>query len=422
MEPLTLMNPWWKSGRVPQELSPPNKRTAFGEIFTNIKRAKPNLMLLISGLRRVGKSTLMYQSIESLIGEGVPPEDILYYSFDQGTEEPLNVLESYAETNKISLEDRYIFVFIDEVQKLAGWSSKLKLLYDRFKNIKFVLSGSGSFQLERDALRDLAGRHITVRVDPLDFSEFLMFRNSKIDLRKYSLWQAEIRKAFSDYISKPFPAIVNVSDDGIAKSVIKEMVIDKIIKDDIAATFGDVNEQLLATLVDLFYSRPGMYVNYDELAKDLKIAKKTLLQHVYYLEFSYLIRRVKNYRPSVKSSSRKMQRIYPFHWSLQFGWSGKTDYETIAASILNAKYYWREGTKEVDFIIKNEGIIPIEVKESRGWDRKDAKNVLEFSNKFKLNHGIIVYDGAPKKIKYLGVEIAAIPMQLLQLRKELVQK
>lgn len=422
MEVLTLMNPWWKSGKVPPELSPPNRRAAFGELFADIKRAKPNLMLLISGLRRVGKSTLMYQSIERLLDEGVSPEGILYYSFDQGADEPLVILESYAELNKIDLEDDKIFVFLDEVQKLAGWSSKLKLLYDRFKNIKFILSGSGSFQLERAALKDLAGRHVTVKVDPLDFPEFLMFKNSKIDLHKYDLWQTEIRKAFLDYVSRPFPAIVNVSDDGIAKSVIKEMVIDKIIKDDIAVMFGGVNEQLLATLVDLFYGRPGMYVNYDELARDLKIGKKTLLQHIYYLEFSYLIRRVKNYRPSAKSSSRKMQRIYPFHWSLQFGWSGKTDYETIVASMLNAKYYWREGALEVDFIIKNAGIVPIEVKESRTLDRKDAKNVLEFSNKFKLDKGIIIYNGTPERTKYSKIEITAIPMQLLQLHKDLVQK
>jgi predicted AAA+ superfamily ATPase len=106
--------------------------------------------------------------------------------------------------------------------------------------------------------------------------------------------------------------------------------------------FKNVNEDLLFNLIEIFYQNPGMGLNLDNLAKNLHIAKKTLQKHLFYLKFSYLTRSLKNFRISMMIASRKLQKIYPYHWSLIFGLYREIDrgklLECIASSLLDAKF------------------------------------------------------------------------------------
>lgn len=422
MAVIELFNSWWKSGAVDPSLTPVYKREMFNSIFSRITDKNINLILLISGLRRVGKSTIMYQAIAELIKTGVDPLKILYYSFDQKEEELLKILEEYGNITGIDWKHEKIYVFFDEIQKLESWGPLLKIIYDRFKNIRLIVSGSGSFRLEKEALSILAGRYLQVKVNPLKFSEFLKMRGSRIDLKKAKLWDSEINKEFMNYLYRPFPALVGVEDIGIVKAVIKENVIDKVLKDDIPSIFKEVNPQLLLSLLDLFYGKPGMYINYDDLSKDMRVSKQTLMTHVYYMEFAYLIRKIKNYRPSSKTVSRKLQRIYPYHWGLLFGWRGDIDWETVAASVLNAKYYWRENGKEADFIIKNKSVTPIEVKEKKELDRDDIVKMGNILKVLDLEKGVFVYSGEEGILHYENKKIEKASMPLIEISHlELIQ-
>ncbi len=420
---IELFNSWWKSGSVDPSLAPTYRREMFKSVFSHITNRNINLILLISGLRRVGKSTIMYQAIKRLIEAGVNPLNILYYSFDQKEEELLKILEEYGSITGIDWQHEKIYVFFDEIQKLESWGPGLKIIYDRFKNIRIIVSGSGSFRLEKEALSTLAGRYLLVKANPLKFSEFLDMKGSRIDLKKAKLWDTEINKEFMNYLYRPFPALVNVEDIGIVKAVIKENVIDKVLKEDIPSIFKEVNPQLLLSLLDLFYGKPGMYINYDDLSKDIRVSKKTLMVHVYYMEFAYLIRKIKNYRPSSKTVSRKLQRIYPYHWGLLFGWNGIVDWETVAASMLNAKYYWREEGKEADFIIKNKGITPIEVKEKDDLDNDDIAKMAGILKILEVEKGVFVYSGKEGILHHGDSRIEKARMPLIEIsHRELIQE
>ena len=419
---IELFNSWWKSGAVDPSLAPAYKREMFNSIFSRITDNNINLILLISGLRRVGKSTIMYQTIAELIKAGIDPLKILYYSFDQKEEELLKILEEYGNITGIDWKHERIYVFFDEIQKLESWGPLLKIIYDRFKNIRLIVSGSGSFGLEKEALSILAGRYLPIKINPLKFSEFLNMSGSRIDLKKAKLWDTEINKEFMNYLYRPFPALVSVEDVGIVKAVIKENVIDKVLKDDIPSIFKEINPQLLLSLLDLFYGKPGMYINYDDLSKDMRVSKQTLMTHIYYMEFAYLIRKIKNYRPSSKTVSRKLQRIYPYHWGLLFGWRGDIDWETVAASMLNAKYYWREDGKEADFIIKNKSVIPIEVKEKKELDRDDIAKMGNILRVLGLERGVFVYSGKEGILHYENKKIEKASMPLIEIAHlELIQ-
>jgi len=407
MEILDILNPWWKGKEISKELALPYKR----KIFLKIKELlKLRQIIIISGLRRVGKSTLLYQLIDELIISKTNPENILYFSFDEKVESPLDVLKEYSELTKIDWKKEKCFIFFDEIQKLTEWSNKVKIIYDSFPNLKIFISGSSSFQLEKEAKSNLAGRHFIINAEPLSFFEYLELRKSKADLSKLELWEEEIKNEFKNYLLKPFPEIVNFEELSLIKSYIKDSVIEKVLKIDLLKRFKNVNEDLLTALIEIFYNNPGTYINYDEIAKEMKVSKKTLIEHTYYLEFAYVLRRIKNYRPRIRTTSRKLQRAYPFHWALMFGWTGKFDYETIVASFLDAKYYWRKDGKEVDFLVVDKLILPVEVKESSKVTKTDISSLIFFMTKFNLKKGIVVYNGEEENININDIVIHKIPL------------
>ncbi len=406
MDVLELLNPWWKEKTISKELALPYRRKAFPKIK---KLLDLRQIVVLSGLRRVGKSTLMYQLIEDLL-KATTAEKILYFSFDERTENVLELLNKYSELTKVDWKKEKCYVFFDEIQKLPDWSNKIKLIYDSHPNIKFTISGSSSFELEREAKINLAGRHFAMYIEPLSFREFIDLKGSKIDLENTKLWEAEIKKEFESYLFRPFPEIVRLEELSLVKSYVKDNVIEKVLKIDLPKRFKNINEDILTTLVTLFYERPGTYINYDELSKELKISKTTLIRHIYYLEFAYVLRKVKNFRPSVRAASRKLQRAYPYHFSLEFGWSGKTDFETIAASFIDAKYYWREGGKEVDFLVIDKDILPVEVKEGHDVHASELASLIYFMKTFGIKKGAVIYSGKEEQVKIDGLIIEKIPL------------
>ncbi|MGC8911876.1 MAG: ATP-binding protein [Nitrososphaeria archaeon] len=287
-----------------------------------------------------------------------------------------------------------VYLFFDEIQKLRGWSSKIKLLYDNFPNLKIVLSGSASILIEREALSNLAGRYFLIKMEPLSLMEFFELKTGR-RVDNPSVWKNDVKLVFEDYLIKLLPEIVEWSEQPV-REYIRSNVVEKVVRKDLPEIFENVNSSLLMNLLEIFYSEPGTILNLDSLSSNLKVSKKTLIEHINYLENSYLIRVVRNLRSSLLVVSRKLRKVYPYHWSLIYSLFNREEvetgkfYECVVASLLDAKYYWRDGDKEIDFII---GKLPIEVKALRkvyDWNLKNLKYVMK---KFKMNEGVLVYLG-----------------------------
>ncbi len=84
---------------------------------------------------------------------------------------------------------------------------------------------------------------------------------------------------------------------------------------------------------------------------------------------------------------------------------GKINFETIVASLLDAKYYWRENGKEVDFLVVNDQILPVEVKESSKVGKSELKPLLYFMKKFKIKQGMLIYNGEEEELESDGYKI-----------------
>ncbi|MEM5782294.1 MAG: hypothetical protein QXD43_03820, partial [Candidatus Aenigmatarchaeota archaeon] len=104
---------------------------------------------------------------------------------------------------------------------------------------------------------------------------------------------------------------------------------------------------MLEKLINILLTNPGQYLMVDELAKELERAKTTLYKALFYLEFSFLIKRVLNFRPSIRVASRKLSRVYAYHPCLlrPFDVSEEKFIENLVLFELNAKYYWRDKEK-----------------------------------------------------------------------------
>lgn len=410
IEKLLEMNHWWNTGKVKKEFALPYKRELFQKI---LKYLKLRQIIGIVGLRRVGKSTIFYQIIEFLLNKKTNPKNIIYFSFDETKAELDDLFKIYEEeVIKKKIENEKIYVFLDEIQKLDDWQNKIKLIYDLYPNIKFFISGSASINILLPAKESLAGRIFYFELDLLSFKEFLEMRGKDIKkiLENTNLWKKELRIELQNYIIKPFPEIVNFSEE-VAKKYLKESVIEKVILKDLRELFEIREIEVIDKIINVISSEPGLIINLDDLSKDFGVARQVLSNYLYYLQCCFLIKQLKNFRGSLKISSRKLKKYYLLHpcfaLTLSSPDKGKL-IENLVAFKTKAEYYWREREKEIDFIIKNKKIIPIEVKYKNNIKKKELKHILNFMEKFKIKKGYIITEGheceetiKKKKIKYI---------------------
>ncbi len=411
MELLIALNEWWDSSSITKEKAKEYKRKCFNKIkntFLNYRQ-----ILILNGLRRVGKTTIIYQLIEELLNRKTDAKKILYFSFDELISDPMQILEEYSRITKIEWKKEKIFIFFDEIQKLKGWTPKIKILYDNFPNLKICVSGSASLLIERDALKDFAGRYFAENITVLTLQEFAELFFGKT-INNFELYSAELKRIFDEYIKKPFPELVEWSDQTKINQYIRELVVEKIVKSDIPESFKNANTHLLAALTEIFLKDAGMILELTSLSKELGIHKLTLSEHIAFLEFGNIIRTVKNFRPSIRAESRKLRKIYPVNIALSFCFypdlSGGKIFESLVSSALNLNKYWREGGKEIDFLKIDEKILPIEIKESKTITRTDLKNLIYFMKKYNLEKGYLIYSGKEEAIKITDKEISLLPI------------
>ena len=142
------------------------------------------------------------------------------------------------------------------------------MIYDAFPNVKFVVSGSASLQLEREVMENLAGRHYLIDVPVLSLVEYFSLEHDE-GLENARLNEDRIKLEVEPYIRKPFPELVKVADERMIYEYIRESVTSKIFEQDLISEFEKVEIPLLNSLINLFFSEQGMSLNYDGLARTL---------------------------------------------------------------------------------------------------------------------------------------------------------
>ena len=198
---IRLLNPWWEGEIISEELAKQYKRSFFDKIQ---EFKKYRQIIILTGLRRVGKTTLIYQTVKELLN-GADPKRIFYFSFDKEIDDLVELFENYKELTGVDYKKEKIFVFFDEITKFKKWAGELKLIYDSSPNIKFCISSSSSINLEEEAIKNLAGRYFMINITPLGFKEFLDIGGKQKMIENHGLYSREIKKEFFYYLLRSFP-------------------------------------------------------------------------------------------------------------------------------------------------------------------------------------------------------------------------
>ena len=379
-------NPWWK-----EEFKAEFKDR---DIYQKTKKFLPlPQMIAYTGLRRVGKTTLMFKIVEDYIRTGFDPRNIIYFSFDEFRATEIRaVLKEYEELLEKDFRKGRYLLLLDEVQKLVNWEDQLKRVYDTFgKNLKIILSGSESLLIKDRSREALAGRLFDFKVETLSFKEFLLFRG--IEFEPIGLYEKELSGLFEEFMATlGFPELVNVKDKSIIKKYVKESIVEKIFYVDIPQLFKISDVSVLESLLSILMEEPGQLLELSDLAKELKLSRQTLSSYLTYLEESFLLRKLYNFSKSRRKEERKLKKYYPTLISIDLLFkdddlSKSRVFEWLMVSQLKPEFFWRDPyRREVDIVLVEDNITPIEVK----YGRVDLDGLLAFMKKFKVSQGYVI--------------------------------
>ena len=288
-EALSEQNPWWRG-----ESLPPYKDR---ELLISLQKYLPRRQALaLTGLRRAGKTTLLWKIAEDAIARGLDPTQVVYFSFDDHRDATLReVVRAYEEATRRAFGDIPTLVLLDEIQKVDGWDEQLKALYDRpGRRLKFVISGSESLFIRARSRATLAGRLFEFRVEPLNFREYLRFTGQAFD--PPGVYEAPLRRAMSGFVRcLGFPELVGVEDAGVVRKYLQEGIVEKVIYRDLTGLFRLRDVTVLESLLRLLMAEPGQMLDLAAVAGELGITRQTLSAYLGHLEKSFLLRKLYNF-------------------------------------------------------------------------------------------------------------------------------
>ena len=374
----------------------------------------------LTGLRRMGKTTLFLQVINALLERNVDPQRIWYFSFDEDKYDLDELFTAFKTQTRKDFNSDKIYIFFDEIQKLEGFQSQLKVYYDLYPNLKFFISCSTSLYIRKKTQESLAGRVFSFELKPLDFEEYLHFRNRDNYLEKPEMFHSELKVEFENYLSRQFIETVNISDNFFVQEYVLG-IIKKIVYEDIPIIFPVDNPEILYAVVKIVAENPGIYLHYENLANDLKITSKTVSKYISILERAYIVKVLYNYSVNQLTSEKKLKRIYLSSSSFSPAVSGNMyDFQKAGLLVENAlvslrpwQFFWRDAyNHEVDFVeLKNKQVLPVKVKYKAKIRNRDLNNLYLFCKKFKIQKAVILintFENQTIEFKGLTIEIKPV--------------
>jgi len=357
-------------------------------MFINRKRydeIKPYLdsaeVIVIHGARQTGKTTLM-----KIIRQDLPEELTYYFDLEDSRykmlfEEGIEPVISYLKQRGFYKGQEIIYLFVDEIQHLNNPSSFLKLTHDHYPGIKLIVSGSSSFEINSKFKDSLVGRTVNFELFPLDFEEFLWFKNQPYNLKeKISDIRIieELKTLYNEFVLfGGYPKIV-LTEQLEKKEKYIQQIIDTYVKTDIRDLANIKHIDKFNKLLYVLAQQSGQLLNIVELANTSKLSRQTVEDYLFILEQTYIIKRVSPFSGNIRSELFKTPKVYFYDTGLMNMLSNKflpsaingQMFETGIFSELIKNFahqninYWRTmDKKEIDFILrKREERIPIEVK------------------------------------------------------------
>jgi len=419
-EAFVFWNPWWSGEK--------------GWFNAHEREALPHLRLLlgrkeiltISGVRRSGKTTLLYLLIDLLLKEKVQARNILHLNLEDPAFKGASIFDLYEKYLEFMNPSGKVYIFFDEVQEIEDWQKDIRKLYDGVKDLKIVITGSNSSLLKGEYAVLLTGRTILHEVYPFSFKEIVKHKKVVTDfelpviIRK----KTQIKHLLGEYIEYGgFPEVVGEENKKLKTLLLKEYYNGILTRDVIrrysirqTGKYEKAAHYLMSNMTSLFSVK--------NLSVLLGINIHTLEDYIGFLEDVYLVFCVNHFSYSLKKQITYPRKAYcidnGFINAASFRFSediGRLLENTVFNEMKRKGmecYYWK-GKRECDFIIKDkravrEAIqITYSLKDST-TRKREIEGLLEALREFNLNNGTILTYDESDLIEAEGKKIDIIPV------------
>lgn len=381
-----------------------------------------NLIKVITGVRRCGKSTLLLQYKDYLLENGIKDSDILYMSFESAEWYEIKDYKDLYNYIKSKYHDKKVYLLLDEVQNVEDWEKAVNsLLVDI--NCDIYITGSNAYLLSSELTTLLAGRVYTINMYPFSFSEYLQINNNTNSQDKYQL--------FNDYLKYGgMPMLINMKDNERLKTNYLADIKDVVLKKDIIARNKIKDVVFLDNLLRYMSTVIGTLINPSFISDFMKkngsnIDNETVDKYLKMIENAYFIYRVPRYELKGKQLLKTQGKYYFVDNGLKnvlAGFSSHdtgSSYENIVYMELLRRgyevYVGKYNDLEIDFVAvsPNEKIYYQVTRSllSEDVENREKKSLLAINDNYKKV--ILTMDMAYNKI-IEGIEVKNIVDFLLE--------
>lgn len=373
------------------------------------------------GLRRAGKSYLMYQQIQNLLKEGHKVEEILYFNFED--DRLVNLTVEDLDLIKVCYEELYAYrpvFFLDEIQIVQHWEKFARRLADQ--KYRVYITGSNAKMLSSEIATTLGGRFIVQNVYPFSFQEYLKANNIKVEPTWYFKNRAEIVRSFSEYFYYGgLPELELV--EGAEKRQWLSNLFNKIFFGDLITRYSIRNDLAMKVLIRKLaesVKQPSSFSRLSNIVSSAgaKTTTDTIIDYLEFLQATWLIFSLENYASKLaeKVSNRKYYFIDNGLLNLFLIDPVTSLLENLVAITLRKKYeedlYFYHQNIEVDFYIPAEKLA-VQVSYSLKEDvtrKREITALLKMATVMEVDKLLIITNDEEEVIIENGKEINVIPI------------
>jgi len=365
------------------------------ELLATINKFKDTpFIIIISGIRRSGKSTLLHQMRSGIL------KDSYYVNFDDERFVHFTI-DDFQTLHELLIEvfgNKNIFIF-DEIQNIKNWERFVRRLNDAGK--KIYVTGSNASMLSKELGTHLTGRHISFSLYTFSFKEFLQFKNHSISsLERLTTEQKSIlKKFFNEHLEKGgFPEYLQTEKEEYLKSL-----YENILYRDIITRYNLPNEKIIKEVVYYAVSNIGKEISFNSLRKLTNLTSATTIREYFeYLENSYLTFLISRYNPSVKKQIYYNKKVYFIDTAMArvLGFRTSDDLGRMLENIVflhlkrhNKEIYFHKEKYECDFVIRKGNAIVEAIQVTHNLQNnkeKEINGLLEALDTYKLKEGLIL--------------------------------
>lgn len=374
--------------------------------------------VIISGLRRAGKSTLLAQLAHKYYSEG----DYFYVNFEDERFLPFTVSD-FAKLHELLIElfgNQKIFL-LDEIQNIDGWERFVSRMIT--SGYKFYITGSNASLLSKELGTKLTGRYIPIELFPFSFEEYLRFKKIPIPnvTRFTTIERGKLKSTFSNYLKKGgVPQALQYPQLPIHKTM-----YDDILNRDVAARYKITDTKPLRALTFYLLSNISSLISYNKLKELLQLGSvNTVSSYIEYLGTSWLLFAVNRYAFSVKQQQIANKKIYCIDTgltkSVAFSFSENKGKFLENMVFLHLRRFYTDGIyyyktkkdKEIDFYLPKKKIF-IQVSHSvvdQRTRQREVQALVEAMEEVKESTGMIITEDEKDIIEFEGRTIPVFPI------------